>query len=579
MVSTLAVVDAGGTTAGGPRSPVEPPGSPRPPRSLRRVVAWMTLAVLAVMGVASLLRHLPSGSDLAGGQENVVRFLGRTVPFDFPPLGELVHATTLTLAMTVCGTFLAAALAVPLAWLAATPTTPHPGVRLVARALGVLARAVPDYVMAIALVMLFSVGTLPGAVALGLHSVGMLSRQFADTIEDLDPGPLSAVRAAGAGRAQQFVAGVVPRALPSWAASFLHRNDINLRQSVILGYAGVVGLGQDLAFALRALDYQRAAALTVVMFALCLVMEMVSGALRRRLVGQEARRVRRGRERRPAASLPATTGAGVPTRRSVAESMRRPWTADRIRTDLWLGAAVLTLLLALVLAEFRWIDLIEVWSRLPRFVAEALPPTFGQYSSGEMLGAMGETISIAFAATTLAVLLSVLVAPLAASNVAPGPRVRWLVRTVIVAVRSIPEIILAIVFIVMTGLGSQAGVLALGVAGLGLLGRFLADALEDLERGPQTAVEAAGGSRLQVLGAATVPLAIPATVGHVLYLLDHNLRAATLLGIVGGGGIGFYLNDAGRIGDYDVVAAILLMVLTTVVLVEAVSLVLRWALR
>jgi phosphonate transport system permease protein len=131
----------------------------------------------------------------------------------------------------------------------------------------------------------------------------------------------------------------------------------------------------------------------------------------------------------------------------------------------------------------------------------------------------------------------------------------------------------------MTGLGAQAGVLALGVAGLGLLGRFVADSLEDLPRGPQIAVTAAGGSRLQMIGAATLPMAVPATVGHVLYLLDHNLRSATLLGIVGGGGVGFYLNDASRIGDYHVVSAILLMVLATVLVVEGISTMLRWALR
>lgn len=554
----------------GPATAHDDPGQPQPSPLRRRLLAWLTLGALAAVGVGSLIRHLPSPSDLADAQENVVRFLSLTVPFDFPPAGELLHATVLTLAMTICGTTLAAALSVPLAYFAAGPTAPNAALRITARGLGVLARAVPDYVMAIALVLLFSIGTLPGAVALGLHSVGMLSRQFADAIEDLDPGPLTALRSAGAGRGQQFTAGIVPRAMPAWIASFLHRNDINLRQSVILGYAGVIGLGQDLAFALRSLDYQRAAALTCVLFALCLSMEVVSSLLRKRLLGEgHSPHRRRPASRRPAPAAVAT----------VASMTRRPWTSDRISTDLWLGGGVALLAAALVLAEFRWIDLIDVWGRLPEFMSSVFPPGFGQYSTQEMLHAMGETITIAFAATTIAVVLSLVIGPLAAANVAPGPVVRWIARAVLVSVRSVPEIIIAIMFIVMTGLGAQAGVLALGIAGLGLLGRFVADSLEDLPRGPQTAVMAAGGSRLQIIGAATLPLAVPALVGHVLYLLDHNLRSATLLGIVGGGGIGFYLNDAGRIGDYHVVSAILLMVLVPVLVVEGISIMLRWALR
>ena len=544
--------------------------------SRRRLLGWVVLILLGLAGAFSLVHHLSRVDDPAKAQENLVRFLMMAFPLDFPPMADLLRAIGLTLGLTLCGTFLAAVLSVPLAYLGAASTSPGTASRFGARALGVLARAVPDYVMAIALVLLFSIGTLPGAVALGLHSVGMLSRQFADAIEDLDQGPLNALRASGAGRFQQFFTGAVPAVIPAWAASFLHRNDINLRQSVILGYAGVVGLGQDLAYALRSLDYPRAMALTCVLFLLCLLMESLSAALRQRLLGGVPSHTggSRHRERR----VPAAK-AGQVRAVSVTTMLRRSWDRDRISTNLWLGSAVLALVTAVVLADFRWRDLIEVWGRIPDFVATAFPPSFGRYGGGDMIDAMGETITIALAATTLSVLLGTVVGALAASNVAPGPVVRWTCRGTLVAVRAVPEIILAITLIVATGLGTQAGVLALGIAGLALLGRFVADSLEDLPRGPQLAVTAVGGSRLQVVAAVTVPLAIPSTVGHVLYLLDHNLRSATLLGIVGGGGMGYYLNDATRIGDYSLVGAILSMVVAAVLVVEGISVLLRWALR
>src|SRR5690606_16886890 len=142
------------------------------------------------------------------------------------------------------GTALAVLLSIPVAYGAAANTTPNNAVRMLCRGLGVVARAVPDAAMAVFLMFLwFDSGILPAIVAVGLHSVGMISRMFADAIEQVDEGPRDAIRSAGGSRPQQFWAGVFPQVLPAWIAIGLHRADINLRGTVILGYVGVAGIG------------------------------------------------------------------------------------------------------------------------------------------------------------------------------------------------------------------------------------------------------------------------------------------------------------------------------------------------
>jgi phosphonate transport system permease protein len=171
--------------------------------------------------------------------------------------------------------------------------------------------------------------------------------------------------------------------------------------------------------------------------------------------------------------------------------------------------------------------------------------------------------------------LSLPIGALAARNVAPTPGVANAFRLVILLIRGIPELILAIVLVVVTGLGEVAGAVALGVGAVGFLGKLVADSLEEVDAGPERALQTTGGSRGQVFFAATLPAGARALVAHVLYLLDTNIRAATLLGIVGAGGIGFYLLSAARVLEFGVVTTILLMIFATVMLVELLAIWLR----
>src|SRR5690606_39715475 len=122
--------------------------------------------------------------------------------------------------------------------------------------------------------------SLPGILALGLGSVGFMAKLFADAIEEIDPGPREALRAAGAGTFQQIVGGVLPGLRPALVATTLHAFDINLRASVILGFVGVAGIGMHISAALDTMNYRLGLGLTLILLIICLAAELLSSLVR-----------------------------------------------------------------------------------------------------------------------------------------------------------------------------------------------------------------------------------------------------------------------------------------------------------
>lgn len=556
--------------------------APKHPISPERIAAGLTLLALVVLGILAVGEvgiSIPAMVQSWGNAEN---FMARVGGLSFPEPGDLVWLIALTVGLVLVGTLLAAVLSVPIAYLAASNTTPGNGWRAAARFIGVLTRALPDVVLAMAFVLMFSLGTLPGILAIGIHSIGMISKMFADAIEQIDEGPRLAIRAAGGSKMQEFTAGVLPQVLPSWVATVLHRNDINLRGSVVLGYVGVAGLGLEMSYAFKALNYGKGLGIALVIFVLCVAMEIVSSLVRGAMLGHE-KQTRSWMDRIVHPRLGAAAKTGIPARPSWATSpqtaVRRPWTRQRVRNTVGGIVAVLVVLGSVVVSDINWADFVTFWAKLPEVAARFWPPSFGNYDAAAMIGAMRDTVAIALAATVLTLLPSLLLGSLAASNVAPSPGARGVARFLLVGIRGIPELILAIVLVVITGLGPQAGVIALAIGGIGLLGKLIADSFEEVDRGPERALRAVGATRLQTYTSATVPQGMQALIGHSFYMLDTNIRAATILGIVGGGGVGYYLLNASQGSRYETVTAIVLMILVTVLVVEGLAMWMRKVFR
>ena len=208
--------------------------------------------------------------------------------------------------------------------------------------------------------------------------------------------------------------------------------------------------------------------------------------------------------------------------------------------------------------------------KLGEFVVKMLPPDPGPYA-GEFLSATGETLGMAFLGTLFASIIAYPLAFLGASNVVRNAPTHFIVRRIFDIFRGIPSLIWALLFVAGFGLGPMAGVLALMMADFAPLAKMGAEAIENADRKPVEGVTSTGASRLQVLRFALVPQILPVQLSQSLYFFESNVRSAAVLGIVGAGGIGYYLSDLSRNNHWDMVAFILIVFLVLVYAIDFVS--------
>ena len=181
---------------------------------------------------------------------------------------------------------------------------------------------------------------------------------------------------------------------------------------------------------------------------------------------------------------------------------------------------------------------------------------------------MLQTIEIALWGTVLAVLIAVPLAILAARNCMSHPAVYHGSRAAFSFLRAMPELISALFLVLAFGFGPIAGVLALGLHTAGVLGKFFADEIENADRGAQDALRSMGANRLKVLRFAVFPQVLPSYLAYIQYILERNIRTATVIGIVGAGGIGQELKGRFEMFNFSHVSTILLVILVTVMALE-----------
>jgi phosphonate transport system permease protein len=423
----------------------------------------------------------------------------------------------------------------------------------------------------------------------------MVGKLYADAIEQIDEGPREAVLATGA--TQGSVAGHrgAPQVLPSFIGVALYRLDINFRTSTILGYVGAGGIGQLLQLHLSGLNYDLALGVTSVIVVLVLAVEFTSAAVRRAILGGadpfESRRLTRrvaaaghrmstrvaARSSQLAPEDPVgTLVADAPApdaSRALSfdrERVRPPWTGQRRTMHLYSAAALVLLVVSFRFTGVSPLDLITSFGDILE-VSQRLVPTSMDWLTDDLRGAMVETIAIGLAASAIGLTLSLPLAYLAARNVAPARWVYVLARSIVVLIRAVPELILAVLFVAALGLGPFPGVLALAIGTLGFATKLFADAIEEVRQGPRDAIVSTGSTRLQESATGVTPQVMPSIVSTCLYVLDINIRSSTILGIVGAGGVGFYLIQATRTLQWETVGGILIMIFVVVYGIERLS--------
>jgi len=204
------------------------------------------------------------------------------------------------------------------------------------------------------------------------------------------------------------------------------------------------------------------------------------------------------------------------------------------------------------------------------FLSRAWPPSTERLP--QLFKALVETFQMALAGTIIGIIVSLPLAVLAARGLTrqtPISRVFYSSSRLLIALfRTVPDLVWALVFVITVGLGPFAGTLAIAVDTIGFCGRFFAESMEDVEKGPSEALTAAGAGRFDTIFCAVVPAAMPSFITTSLFALEKATRSSVVLGLVGAGGIGIELKVAMDFFDYQLAMTIILMIFVLVLLVE-----------
>ncbi|ALG30334.1 phosphate ABC transporter permease [Glutamicibacter halophytocola] len=252
--------------------------------------------------------------------------------------------------------------------------------------------------------------------------------------------------------------------------------------------------------------------------------------------------------------------------------LERAFSIPRGRFLLGIPVALLILLWSAGGVGFDFLKLGQGSLNLVDFLGRLIPPDFSKIST--ILELLLETLQMAIVGTVLGVVFSLLMAFCSASNIAPS----WLYypsRWVMNVIRAVPDLVFALMFVSAVGLGPFAGILAMTLGSVGSIGKIFAEAMEAVDKGPVVAMQAVDASKRQVVQYGILPQAAAPLVSYTLLLFEGNVRGATILGLVGAGGIGLELTTAMRMYDYGHLSAIIICIIVLVTIIDQGSALIR----
>ncbi len=264
------------------------------------------------------------------------------------------------------------------------------------------------------------------------------------------------------------------------------------------------------------------------------------------------------------------------------EALRQRY-AIAFKAQSWWGYGIALgmfalLVYGLVHLGFSLPKLIAGIANLGTFVVLMFPPSFGEYQDLiRYLHALGETVAIAFLGTLLAAMIAFPLGFFAAKNATVSQVLRFFARRSFDTLRGVDMLIWALIWVNVVGLGPFAGVLAIMSSDIGSFGKLFSEAIEASDKRPVEGVLAAGGSRLHSIRFGIIPQVLPVLISQVLYYFESNTRSATIIGIVGAGGIGLTLSEQIRTLEWQTVSFLIILILLTVTAIDFLSTKLRKA--
>lgn len=561
----------------------------------RRVALLLALAAaLAFCWRAAEVR--PAALVDPAAAASVWRFLRGLFPPDLSTefLRVVLSATLRTLAIALAGTVLSVGIGMPLGFLA-TATLWRRGILLsgerrglsttllallsrAARALLGFLRAIPDLMWGLLFVVAVGLGSLAGTLALAVSYGGVLGRVCADVFEDVDPRPLEALHASGATRAQVFLRAVWPQAAPAVTAYTLYTFECAVRAAAVLGFVGAGGIGYEINLSMRLFSYGEVLTLILAFVVLLTAADALSRYFRQR--------------------LHAEVSAASPVRYPVEETLgvgARPFgrRASRVLARIK-SRAVVPLLVFVAGCSLYAVGFLNgalldagVGARVARFVGRMFPPDLSADFLLGLLRPLAQTVGISVMGTLVGILLGAALALPATSTLMldgletagrPSAAVRAArrlayhsARMVFTLLRAIPELVWVLICILAVGLGPFAGTLAVGLHTGGVLGKLYAETLEEVPARPVEALRAGGARPSQILLWGMWPQARPMLLSYTVLRWEMNLRVSTVLGLVGGGGLGQAIYNNVQLGFYTRLSTLVALVYALVFVTDRIS--------
>ena len=259
--------------------------------------------------------------------------------------------------------------------------------------------------------------------------------------------------------------------------------------------------------------------------------------------------------------------------RQAAELGRPSWSGRLLA----LGAAAL-LVFGLWHLGFSFTKFAAGMANLGKFVMLMFPPDWGDSASlGRYTRALAETVAIAFLGTMLAAVIALPLSLIAARNTTVSLVLRFFARRSFDTLRGVDTLVWALIWVNVVGLGPFAGVLAIAISDIGSFGKLFSEAIEASDKRPVDGIIASGGSRLYAIRFGILPQVAPVLISQYLYYFESNTRSATIIGIVGAGGIGLQLSEQIRTLEWQTVCFLIIMILVTVSIIDLISTRLRTA--
>lgn len=266
--------------------------------------------------------------------------------------------------------------------------------------------------------------------------------------------------------------------------------------------------------------------------------------------------------------MSSTTNSAEPAHLSGRAAPQR-FARPRISEFIVYVLALAFFIVSLSGTEWSITAFIEGLPNLWVFLSEAFPPSLARMSF--VGAALLETFQMAFVGTVAGVVISIPLGVLAARNLSPHRSVYAMARGLIALARTVPDLVWALIFVIMVGLGPFAGTLAIMVDTIGFCARFFGESMEEADPGPQEALTALGASRTGTVFSSVIPASLPSFINTSLFALEKSTRSSVILGLVGAGGIGIELKVSMDMFEYSQAATIILAIFVLVLAVEQVS--------